>query len=307
MLLRISGATAALFAAIAAASHAAEPAFSGPVVAGTLAAPPLNEASGLAASRRNPGVLWTHDDSGGQPMLHAVGVDGASRGVLQIGGVKNEDWEDLAATELDGKAWLVIGDIGDNEAKRRHVRVHFVEEPAMAQLAVAGQLAARPVATLRLTYPDGPRDCESLAIDAGERALYLLSKRDPTPRLYRVALPSPLRDAEVTARFVGLVGHLPPPTAAQSQMKGPLGRHRAWPCAMDFAADGSAAVVITYGDTLVFPRRAGEAWADALGRVPLRLAPHDFPQAEAGCFTPDGRRIFVNSENSRTLLRYERR
>jgi hypothetical protein len=313
---RFVGPLAAILVALAAGrlpagDARAQPAavtYAGPVVAGKLAAPPKNETSGLAASRRTPDLLWLHDDSGGKAMLYAVDSRGALRGTLQIGGrAKNEDWEDIAATELDGQAWLVIGDIGDNDAKRPHVLVHFVAEPSAERLALAGMLAERPGATLRLRYEDGARDCESLAIDARERCLYLLSKRDPTPRLYRVALPIPLAHGELTARLVGLVPHLPPPTFAQSMVKGHLGKHRAQPCAMDFAADGTAAVVLTYGDTLLFPRRPDESWADTLSREPVRLAIHDLPQAEAACFSADGRQIFVASESTRKLLRYDRR
>ena len=46
---------------------------------------------------------------------------------------------------------------------------------------------------------------------------------------------------------------------------------------------------------------------EALAREPVRLAAHDLPQAEAACFSPDGKRIFVASESSRKLLRYDRR
>lgn len=303
--LRLAPLVAVLLAT--AASAAPAPVATGPVVAGQLEAPPRNEASGLAASRVNPGMLWIHDDSGGRPELYAVDLQGRLRGTLQIGGVKNEDWEDIAAAELDGKAWLVIGDIGDNDAKRKSVRIHFVEEPKAETLGIAGMLAASPAATFKLRFADGARDCESLAVDVRERALYLLTKRDAPPRLYRAALPSPLRSGELTAHWVGLVSHLPQPTVFQAMRAGHLGKRRGEPCAMDFTSDGSAAVVVTYGDLLLFPRRAGESWADALGNIPVRLPPHDLPQAEAVCFTPDGRQIYVASERSRTLLRYDLR
>jgi hypothetical protein len=281
---------------------AAEEAWRGPIVAGQLAAPPRNETSGLAASLRTPGLLWLHDDSGGDAALFAVGPDGRTRGRLEIAGVRNVDWEDLASAELDGRPWLVIGDVGDNLARRASVALHFVEEPTKPATP-----RATPAATLRVRYADGPRDCEGVAVDPRERAVYLLSKRDLPPRLYRVELPSPLRSGDVVARQVGLVPGLPQPTEAQRRLKGHLGRHRAEPCALDFAADGSAALVVTYGDVLLFPRRSGATWAEALQGTPVRLAEHGLPQAEAGCFARDGRTIHVASEEDRRLLRYERR
>lgn len=291
-----------------AAGRAADPAFAGPVEAGKVEAATRRETSGLAASVRNPGLLWLHDDSGSQPVLHAIETNGTPVGTLQVGGIKNTDWEDIAAVTLDGKPWLVIGDIGDNDAVRRSVAIHFVAEPDRAALAAAGRLAEQPAATLTVTYEDGPRDVESLAVDPRERAIYLLSKRDDAPRLYRIPLPAgPPVSAAVSARFVGTVPHLPKASAGQLLLNARLGRMRAWPCAMDFAPDGSAAVVLTYGDTLVFPRAASESWAKALARTPVRLAPHALPQAEAACFSADGKAIYVASEETKRLLRYDRK
>jgi len=286
---------------------AANVSFTGPTEVGQLAAPPRNEASGLASSCRTTDLLWTHDDSGGRPVVYAVGVDGALRGNLRVNGVQNIDWEDLASGELRGKPCLIIGDTGDNDAKRRSIALHLVEEPPTESLSPTTEVAVTPLASLQVIYEDGPRDCESIAFDAKEGAVYLLTKRDEVPRLYRVALPDELKSGNVRAHFVGFVPRLPQPSSMQRLVKGPMGKHRGWPTAMDFAADGSAAVVLTYGDVTWFERRSGESWADALGREPLVLAVHLLPQAEAICFSRDGAHIFVASELSHALVRYDRK
>lgn len=281
--------------------------FTGPVAAGEMEAPPRNEASGLAASIRSPNVLWTHDDSGGKPVVYAIGTNGKLRGMLRVTGVRNEDWEDLASGEIDGRPCLFVADTGDNESDRASVLIHIVEEPAADQLSPAEETAAAPLATLTIKYEDGPRDCEAVAFAAQERAMYLLSKRDDVPRLYRVLLPAELKSAEVRAHFVGFVPRLPQPLAIQRKIKGPVGRHRGWPTGMDFTADGSVAVVLTYGDVSLFPRRKGESWADALSRDPVLLPSHVLPQAEGICFSRDGAHLFVASELTRVLERYDRR
>ncbi|MBX3737671.1 MAG: hypothetical protein KF715_13320 [Candidatus Didemnitutus sp.] len=296
------GATAILLAivhALTVAGNAAPvPSFAPPVVAGALAEPRNRETSGLAASRRTPGLLWTHNDSGGEPVLYAVASDtGDLRGQVRVKGV--------ASFERDGKAWLVAGDIGDNSGRRPFILLHFIEEPAASALAPGRETEVAPAYTLRVVYEDLARDCESLAVDAREGAIYLLSKREDVPRLYRLPL-APSRET-VVARRVGSVPHLPQPDFFQRLLKTPTGRYRGEPCAMDFAPDGSAAVVLTYGDTLLFPRSADESWAAALAKTPVVLPPHDLPQAEAACFSADGRAIFVASEETMTLLRYDRR
>ena len=39
----------------------------------------LSEVSGVVASRQRSELLWMHNDSGGEPILYAVGTDGAER------------------------------------------------------------------------------------------------------------------------------------------------------------------------------------------------------------------------------------
>lgn len=297
-----------LVSALAAATTAparAPATFSRPVEAATLAEPQNREASGLAASRRTPGLLWVHNDSGGEPVLYGVAADtGDLRGTIRLRGVRNTDWEDVAAFERDGEAWLAVGDIGDNYARRPSIQIHFLREPDAAQLSPTKETEIAPAYTLRVVFEDLARDCESLAVDAREGAVYLLSKREPVPRLYRLPL-APSKEI-VVARRVGTVPNLPQPDFLQRLLKIPTGRYRGEPTAMDFAADGSAAVVLTYGDTLLFPRAVNETWADALAKLPIVLPPHELPQAEAACFSPDGRAIYVASEQTLRLLRYDR-
>lgn len=284
---------------------AGEPSFVGPIAAGTLEAPPRQEASGLAASRRAADILWTHDDSGGAPVLYAIDTTGKMRGALRVTGVKNEDWEDVAAFERDGKAWLVIGDTGDNDAKRDTVRIHVVEEPSPKQLSPSSEIQVPPAYSLRIRYADGPRDCEAVAVDASEGAIYLLTKRDAPPRLYRLPL-GPSADKVTIAKFVGVVPAIVGQTKVDSMLKHLVGKRLSWPTAMDFSADGRAAVVLTYGEPLVFTRQANESWLETFQRQPARLLFHGQPQAEAICFTADGRAIYLASEKSTVLVRYDR-
>lgn len=297
---------ALLASAVGVVALAADPHFTGPTVAGRLASPPQQETSGLAASTRDAGVLWTHDDSGGAPALYAVRPSGEAVATLRIQGVKNEDWEDLASYRLDGKGWLLIGDTGDNDARRPTVTLHVVEEPALAGLKSGAELTARPARTIRVRYEDGPRDCEGVAVDPAARAIYLLTKREDVPRLYRVELEPKDPNAIAVARHVGLVPHLPPPTSAQQSIKGYLGRRRNQVTALDFAPDGSGAVVLTYGSVLYFARRPGEPWAESLARTPVHLPECFLLQVEAACFSADGRRLYVAAESDPRLVSYER-
>ncbi len=283
------------------------PAYGSPVTAGQLAEPQNQEASGLTASHRMPGVLWTHNDSGGDAVLFAVNADGTLRGRVRVDGARNFDWEDVASFELDGKAWLVAADIGDNFSLRATgCTLHFLAEPDAVSLSPDRELVVAPAYSIRYVYEDGARDVESLAIDAKERAIYLLSKREEIPRLYRLPLTPVEGSGPAVAKFVGLVPHLPKPSLLQRNIRLPTQGFRGWPTALDFSHDGTLALVLVYEQPLLFPRAPGETWAEALSREPVRLAPHGLPQAEGACFSADDRSIFVASEKTMDLLRYDR-
>jgi hypothetical protein len=286
---------------------ATPPVYAGPVVAALLDEPQNQETSGIAVSQRNPGLLWTHNDSGGDAVLFALNADGSLRGKVRVEGATNYDWEEMTSFELDGKAWLLVADIGDNYAMRKSCVLHLIAEPEVAALAPGQELLLRPEYSIHYIYEDGARDAEALAVDVQERAIYILSKREDTPRLYRLPLAPAPAAQPAAARFLGLVPHLPQPTAFQRNVRLPTQAFLGWPTAMDFSHDGTLALVLVYREPLLFPRAAGETWAEALAREPVTLPPHGLPQAEAACFTPDDRAILVCSEQVMILLRYDRR
>ena len=92
------------------------PTYGPPRQLGVLANPRIRESSGLACSRRTPGVFWTHNDSGDRPRLYAFDTTGADLGTYELKGASALDWEDLASFTRKGRGYLLVGDIGDNEA-----------------------------------------------------------------------------------------------------------------------------------------------------------------------------------------------
>jgi len=283
--------------------------FAGPVIAGHLPEA-VHEASGLAVSRRDPGLFWTHEDSGGEPVLEAIAADGASRGRVRVSGVRrNVDWEDISSFELDGKAWLLIADTGDNRARRGDCSLLVVEEPEPARLAPQREIVVPVSWRIPVIYPDGPRDVEAVAVDAAENRVYLLAKRTTPHGLYVLPLrPTPPGRPMPPMERIGELPAFPSAEGAQAMLPIPFGMYRAQPTGMDFSADGSAAVIVTYGDVMVYPRRRDERWIDALARTPIRLESHGLPQAEGVGFSADGRAILVVGEGKAApVLRYERR
>jgi hypothetical protein len=276
--------------------HAAEqpPAFIRIKPDATLQSPAVTEASGLAASPTATDALWLVNDSGSPAVLHLAGTDGSDRGTLTLEGVRNSDWEDLASFTLDGKPYLLGADTGDHGSTRPECQLHIVAEPALP--AAGRKLAgtASPAWTIRFRYEDGPRDCESVAVDEKAGKILLISKRTTPPMIYELPL-KPVGKDQLTAKKIGTIpipfpaGNPPVPFAAQ-------------PTGLDLSADGRGAVVVTYLGIFVFPRDAAESWPEAFAKAPLELGPHLLRQAESVAFSRDGSLVHAVSEGARSPL-----
>ena len=139
--------------------------------------PELVEGSGIAASRRIPGRLWAHNDSGA-PVLFALSQDGSVIGRIRLEGATVDDWEALAVGPCGAASCVFVGDIGDNDAARDHITVYRFEEPTSdSGTATAVAFHAR--------YPDRAQDAEALIVDRDGR-LFIVTKGDTGPvALYR--------------------------------------------------------------------------------------------------------------------------
>lgn len=164
-----------------------------PTTLGTVVDDRVNEASGLAASARYPGVLWTHNDSGDGPVLYALRLDGSLIGRWSVQGANAVDWEDLAMGPCDDgqRRCLYIGDIGNNSKDRTDLTIYKVEEPELDPTATLEELQqTKPAIALPFRYPfeagDIP-DAETLLVSPAG-AVYILTKENKG-RFLR--LPSP--------------------------------------------------------------------------------------------------------------------
>ena len=146
--------------------------FAEPRQTGRLQAAAIVESSGLAASFTQPGVLFTHNDSGDGPRLFALNAAGEDLGVFEVAGAEAEDWEDLAMGPCGaGQVCLFVGDVGDNGRSRAGVTVYRVPEPK-----VGASRETQAAVQLDLRYADGARDVEALLVDPRTGDLFLVEK-----------------------------------------------------------------------------------------------------------------------------------
>jgi hypothetical protein len=151
--------------------------------------PMLDEASGIVLSRRDPGVIWAHNDSEGTATLYAL--DRAARLLAEIpipAAGRQSDWEDIAAGPCPAGNCLYIGDIGDN--------LHDRDDRAILRIAEPDLDGARDIAVDRypIRYPDGPVDAEALFV-MPDTTVYVVTKgRRQGVSVFRY--PPPLRTGE---------------------------------------------------------------------------------------------------------------
>lgn len=132
------------------------------------------ESSGVAVSRLDPTVFWTHNDSGGDPRIFAVDPIGELLGMVDVTGAKNNDWEDIESAPCADGNCLFIADIGDNGGDRKDIEIYRVPEPRPQQGRT--QTATRFI----VEYPEDAQDAEGFFVLPGER-MYIVTKGNDGP------------------------------------------------------------------------------------------------------------------------------
>lgn len=249
---------------------------------GTIQSSNLVEASGLAVSRSNPSIVWSHNDSGHANRLYAVGKNGENFGVFIPQGTGSRDWEDICIGPgpIDGVDYIYVADIGDNQAQYNYVIVYRFPEPDISELDSSGinYISSELIERMEFTYPDGPRDAETLMIDPWSKDLYIVSKRDAKSLVYKAPYPQ-----QVNAR-----------TELKKIAQLPFN----WAVAGDISADGMKVVIKERYKLFCWERNTGETILDALKRKPIQLPYVPEPQGESFGWTPDGKGYFTLSEQS---------
>ena len=255
----------------------------------------IKEASGMAYSRRNKDRLWIINDSGAKADIHALTLTGKRLGRFRISGIHNRDWEDLAAFRKDDISYLLIGDIGDNDAVHSQCQLILIQEPDIALLSESKKQKIEALVRVSFVYENGPRDCEAMAVDEQRGIIYLVSKREYPPVLYELPLIFTTPKATLTAKRVTTVPGIPKPTLQDLREDTRYGAHCNQPTAMDI--DENRLVILTYKRLFIYTRKSNDDWASVLGKVqPIAFQFPHLKQAESLCIQPDTGSMLITSE-----------
>jgi hypothetical protein len=227
--------------------------------------PRITESSGLVASRRHPGVYWTHNDSADGAYLYGVdSATGETVARVTMTGVGSP--RDVEGISLGPDGNLYVGDIGDNrDGTWEHVWIYRLPEPA--------ELGNSTVKATQFTvrYADGPRNAEAVMVHPVTGRVYIASKHESTGGLYE----GPARLSASRSNVFRRVAPMP------------------WVTDAAFSPDGKQLAVRGYffAETYAWQdgRPAGEA---------QRVAAPFQAQAESVAYAPDGSALMFGSEGS---------
>ncbi len=256
-----------------------------------VAEPALLEASGIVSSRRNPGVLWLHNDSGDTARLFAVGVDGAALGVLDLPGVEAHDFEDIAAAPCpDGSGpCLWVADLGNNDLKRDDLALLAVAEPAVDAKVPFGAATASKVWRFPVAYPKGVAiNAEAIVVAPDGSAVWAFEKVDaPTARIFGAKTPL----SESTPTVLEQVGSVLAPGVAV--------KNGVMITGADLHPSGGRLLVRVYTGVYEYRLAPGQwpAHLDQAERVTIALGPLSEKQGEAIAYDEAGTGVWTISED----------
>jgi hypothetical protein len=267
------------------------------VASGNLESPDLEEASGIAASKCQSDVYWTHNDSGDDALLFAIDSKGKHLGVWKVGNAANRDWEDIEAIKGGDKCYVLIGEIGDNDHKYERIAVYRVEEPAVTPEAATSTaknpLAAANASVAYITYPNEKHDAEALMAHPTGGEIYILTKSRNSPsHIYKF---TPKFEGET--QTLTFVGKITVPAIPNGSITGG-----------DISSDGKRVVLCDYfsGYELALPD--GSASFDEIWKQkPLRIDLGERTLGEAVAYSADGSFVIAVSEKKHTPVNIARR
>jgi hypothetical protein len=259
----------------------------------------IDEASGIAVSRKFHGRLYHVNDSGSGPYFYVSGPDGGNTRAVRIEGFNalGSDFEDASVGPcLSGKACFFIADIGDNDEKREFVRVIVIEE-----IQNYGSSAV-PLKVLKLSYPDRPHNAEGMAVHPNGD-IYIFTKEENLDRME--SYPAKLfkiekekwenaGDGVLKLEYAGELD-LPRLSGSGSSFGGVIS-------SFDIAPDGKTFLLLTYEDAYEFDidlsvsglKYSGELVRDMDYSV-IKLM--SLPQQESISYVGEGRGFIYDSEH----------
>ena len=286
------------------------PVFTSVDVSNRLDHPEIREASGIVASRKQPGIWWVHNDSGDDARLFAIDDRGKGVAEVRLIGVVAADLEDIALgpgpdPNID---YLYIGDIGDNFLQREFVTVYRIPEPQVFAGKVASIVEIDTVASLEISYESAKhraQNAETLLSDPVTGDLYIVTRNDTGSAILHYPFPHEEDVRSVVHRvgetlFFGVGALALNPTVHTGQPRKNDSTQLA--TGGDISSLGNQVLIRTYNTAFVWLRRSGATLVSAFDGEPCPVPIGEESQGESIGFSPDAQSYVTVSERKEQLL-----
>jgi hypothetical protein len=261
--------------------------YAGPVELAKVGVSELNALSGIAAGRKNPQLLFAHNDHD-RAAVYVLDQQGALRARLNPQNASANDIEDIAIGPCDSDTCIFLADIGDNAMMRSEYGVLRFPEPEIAKDGAPATLT--PAAQrVRFMYEDGSHNAEGFMVDPLSGKMYVVTKlaEGGVSAVYRLDAP-----AGSSSMWRGVkVADLPVPKSSDMSISAAA----AQPCGRGFA-------VRTYNTIYEFRIPTGAAFESAFQATPVMLAGPNEPQSEAIDYLADGSALISSGEAARAPI-----
>lgn len=242
--------------------------------------PDLKELSGIAVSKKNPGIFWVHNDGRSNGLIYALDKEGNIKDIIRISNMT--DIEDIAIGKYNEKEYIFLGDVGDNDKNRTEYQICMIEEP----VCQSGEI---PIETVyKFVYSDGKSyDCESIAYNpcVSGGAIYLITKAKK-PQVFKLELSS-LKTTKINvAQNIGRLN-------IKDFKK---------PSAADISRDGLALVVRNEEQIFVLKTKTPGEFDSILEEEAISLNCPPEPNGEAIAIDPSNKKIYTASEEQPKVI-----
>lgn len=235
--------------------------------------PRIDEASGMAVSRRHRDLVWIINDSRNGPYVFGVDGEGETVARLTVADAENRDWEAMApGVDDNGEPVLWIADIGDNDSQWDSVRLYRIAEPKR----LGNQTVAAREYTLQ--YPDGAHNAEALLVEPDNGAVYIVTKQ---------------------ALGAGIYATEGPPVAGETETLTRVGSAPMFITDGALSPDGSHVALRSY--SYVYLYESERVLNDKKHPLDRFRLPRQ-PQGETLAYLRDGKGVLVGSEGVESIL-----
>ncbi len=251
----------------------------------------LKEVSGLACSRTTPGYLWAHGDENTDEGKSIIAIRPAGDLVCTVnisGDPGRDDWEDIATGVYNGKNYVFIGAIGDNDlAYKDSYYIYYFEEPTIT----SGSTTVK-VNYIRFGYPDNKaHNTETLMYDNVEQVFYIADKVEDAPcSLYRLPFQTNYGTATQKLELVCALGN---------------GKEFNTLTGGDISPDGKWMAIKDKETILLWERNGDESLVQTAKRQPVEVAAYEEEKQGESLAWKDSNTFYTTSDQKKDVPIYQ--